>query len=82
MQPGTGVGVGDMSLFLDTEVRDQDLVASVAASAWLEGRLSMGGVKRDKAKKDLILKGLTETQRCLLLFGTAHTNPNDQFRDI
>lgn len=48
---------------------------------WSAGSLG-DGVKKDKAEEDLILKGLIETQRCLLLFGTAHTNPNDQFRDI
>lgn len=40
------------------------------------------GVKRNKTEDELILKGLVETLRYSQLFCVAHTNSNDQCRDL
>lgn len=79
MQPEMGIGVGDVSLWLDAELTENKTCRELQLLqyGWNAGS-SQSSVKMDKAGECLNVKGLVEILRCSQLFGIAHTNPNDQ----
>ena len=74
-----GFGVGDVSV---VGHKKGGTVLERGCFSTAGVRAPGDGVRTQEAGEGLIVKGLTETQRCCPLSGTAPTDPDDQFRDV
>lgn len=87
VQPEMRVGVGDMSLCLDAESRENTISweLQLLPYGWSVGA-TWSSVKRDKAEECLVLRGLVEVLRCSRIFGIVlliqMTNPEIYINEI